>query len=52
VDDQEYTNSFADVHSKVKVLKDRAREANEKDAELRESRVAEEAQKLRDFGGN
>jgi hypothetical protein len=51
VDDQKYTNRFADVHSKVKVLKDRAREANKKDAELRESRAAEESKKLRDFGG-
>ena len=40
--DQEYTNPFADVHSKVKLLKDRAREANKKDAELRESRLVQE----------
>lgn len=40
--DQEYTNPFADVHSKIKVLKDRAREANKNDAELRESRLVQE----------
>lgn len=42
MDDQKYTNPFADVHSKVKVLKDRAREANKSDAELRERRLLQE----------
>jgi len=40
VEDREYTNPFVDVHRKVKVFKDRAREANKNDAELRESRSA------------
>jgi hypothetical protein len=47
VDDQKYTNPFADVHSKVKVLKDRAREAN-KDAKLRKSRAVQEATDILD----
>jgi hypothetical protein len=42
VDDQQYTNPFAEVHSKVKVLKDQAREANKYDAEVRESRLKQE----------
>jgi hypothetical protein len=42
VDDQKYTNPFADVHSKAKDLKDRAREASKKDEELRESRLVQE----------
>jgi hypothetical protein len=42
VDDQKYTNPFADVHTKVKILKDRAREANMNDAELRENRLVQE----------
>ena len=46
MDDQKYINPFADVHTKVKVLKDRAREANKNDAELRESRLMQEAKGL------
>ncbi len=46
--DQEYTNPFVDVHRKVKVLKDRAREANKNDAELRESRSVQEAKEVLD----
>lgn len=42
MDDQKCTDPFADVHSKVQVFKDRAREANKKDAELRESRLVRE----------
>ena len=48
MDDQKDTNPFADVHSKVKVLKDRAREANRNDAELRESKLAREFTEIRD----
>ena len=48
MDDQKYTNPFADVHSKVKVLKDRAREANKNDAELRESRSVQETKEIKD----
>jgi len=48
VDEQKYTNPFADVHSKVKILKDRAREESEKDVELRESRLVQEFKKILD----
>jgi hypothetical protein len=51
VEDQPYTNSFADVHKKIKVFKDRIAAANRDDRELRESKVAEESQRLREFGG-
>ena len=42
VDDQEYTNRFAEVYAKVKTFKDRARETDKNDAELRESRLMQE----------
>jgi hypothetical protein len=48
VDDQQYTNQFAEVHRKVKVFKDLAREANEHDSELRESRLVREAKETID----
>jgi hypothetical protein len=48
VDDQEYKNPFADVHTKVKTLKDRAREANMNDAELREIKLVQEFGGIRD----
>ena len=48
MDDQKYTSPSADVHSKVKVLKDRAREANKNDAELRESRAVQKAKEILD----
>jgi hypothetical protein len=50
VADQQYTNPFADVHSKIKVLKERTAAANRVDRELRESKAAEESQRLREFG--
>ena len=46
VEDQQYTNPFVDVHKKVKAFKDRAREANKSDAELRESRSVQEAKEI------
>lgn len=46
MDDQKYTNPFADVHRKVKVLKDQAREANKSDAELRENRLVQEFKEI------
>jgi len=46
VEDQEYTNPFVDVHRKAKAFKDRAREANKNDAELRESRLMQEAKEI------
>ena len=48
VDDQQYTNQFAEVHRKVKVFKDLVREANKHDAELRESRQVQEAKETID----
>ncbi len=46
MEDQEYTNPFVDVHKKVKAFKDRAREVNKNDAELRESRSVQEAKQI------
>lgn len=48
MEDQEYTNPFADVHKKAKAFKNRAREANKNDAELRESRLVQEAKDILD----
>lgn len=48
MEDKEYTNPFVDVHRKAKALKDRAREANKNDAELRESRLVREAKEILD----
>ncbi len=48
MEDQQYTNPFEDVHRKAKAFKDRAREANKNDAELRESRLVQEAKKILD----
>ena len=49
MDDQKYTNSFADVHAKVKVLKERAREESKNDAEVRESRLVNEFKGIADI---
>ena len=46
VENQSYINPFTDVHNKVKVFKDRLREANDSDAGLRESRLVQEAKEL------
>ena len=46
VNDQPYTNRFEDVHKKVKAFKDRALEAKNGDAELRETRLAQEAKEI------
>ena len=46
MEDQEYINPFVDVLRKAKALRDRAREANEKDAELRASRATQEAKDI------
>ena len=48
VDDQQYTNQFAEVHRKVKIFKDLLRDANKHDAELRESRQVQEAEETID----
>jgi len=49
VDDQPYTNSFADVHKKIKAIKDRIAAANKDDRKLRESKAVEESQRLREL---
>jgi hypothetical protein len=48
VEDQKYTNPFEDVHRKAKAFKDRAREANKNDAELRKSKLVQEAKEILD----
>ena len=48
MDDQQYTNQFAEVPRKVEVFKDLVREANKQDAELRESRQVREAKEAID----
>ena len=48
VDDQQYTNQFAEVHRKVKIFKDLLRDENKHDAELRESRQVQEAKETID----
>ena len=48
MEDQEYTNPFAEVHRKAKAFKDRASEANKNDAELRKSRAIQEASEILD----
>ena len=48
VDDQQYRNQFAEVHSKVKIFKDLLREVNKHDAEFRESRQVREAKETID----
>jgi hypothetical protein len=47
VDDQQYTNPFADVHRKAMAFRDRAREVAKNDAEVRESRSTREVKELR-----
>lgn len=46
MEDQQYINPFEDVHKKVKAIKGRAREANKNDAELRESKLVQEAKEI------
>ena len=48
MEDQQYTNPFEDVHRKAKAFKDRAREANKNDAELRNSKLVQEAKEILD----
>lgn len=46
--DQEHTNPFKDVHDKVKALRDHMRDLKKNDAEVRESRSAQEAKEILD----
>ena len=46
MEDEKYTNPFVDVHRKAKAFKDHAREVNKNDAELRESRLVQEAKQI------
>lgn len=48
MDDQKYINPFEDVYAKVKILKERAREASKNDADVRESRLVQELKGLPD----
>jgi hypothetical protein len=48
VTDQKYINPFQDVHNRVQAFKDRARETQEKDAEIRVQRANDEAVELYD----
>ena len=48
MEDQGYTNPFAEVHRKAKALKVRASEANKNDAELRKRRAIQEANEILD----
>jgi hypothetical protein len=48
VDNQKYTNPFADVHKKAEAFKERAREANKNDAELRKRRLVQESKEIHD----
>ena len=43
---QAHLNPFEDVFRKVKIFKDRAREESRNDAELRESRLVQEAKEI------
>jgi hypothetical protein len=44
--DQQYTNVFVDVHQKIKAFKDRLRQANKGDADLREDRLVQETKDM------
>ena len=48
VDDHGHANLFADVHRKVKVLKDQAREENKNDADLRKRKLVQEFDEISD----
>ena len=50
--DQNYVNPFEDVRNKVKIFKDRLRETNKGDADLRESRLLRDAEEVLDKGPN
>ena len=42
MEDQEYANPFTDVHEKAKAFRDRVREANRNETQLRERRLVQE----------
>jgi len=48
VEDQPYTNSFEEVHRKIKAFKDRMSAANKNDLALRASRADQEAKEILD----
>lgn len=48
MENQQYTNPFEDVHRKAKAFKERAREANKNDADLRNSKLVQEAKEIFD----
>lgn len=45
---QDYTNVFVDVHNKVRAFKDRLREVNKGNADLREDRLVQETREIID----
>jgi hypothetical protein len=48
VEDQPHTNTFVDVHNKIRAFKDRLREANKGRADLREDRLVRETKAILD----
>jgi hypothetical protein len=48
VEDQQHTNTFVDVHNKIRAFKDRLREANKGRAEVRDDRLARETKAILD----
>ncbi len=48
MDDEPYTNSFEDVHRKIKAFKDRMSAANQNDLALRASKADQEAKEIVD----
>jgi hypothetical protein len=48
VEDQQHTNTFVDVHNKIRAFKDRLRGANKGRAELRDDRLVQEAKPIFD----
>ncbi len=46
MEDHGYINRYVDVHSKIKAFKDRLREANKTEAELRENSLVRETKEM------
>ena len=46
MEDEAYTNRFVEVHRKTKAFKDRLSEANNNDAEVRKTRVIQDANEV------
>lgn len=48
MEDQPRTNTFIDVHNKIKAFKDRLREANKNRTDLGDDRLVQEAKPILD----